>query len=336
MMLRLIGLPGTELMVSPLCLGTNQFGTTIDQAAVEVLLDDFTAMGGNFVDTARVYGDYSDQVPTGPSERAIGTWMASRGRDRLVVATKGGAPDFRNRSFAPRVTPDDLRRDLDESLDHLQTGHVDLYWLHYDDETMPVADILEVMIAEQKAGRIRYFGASNWSPTRIAEAQRHARSIGHPGFAAIQPSWSLAVPNRRAAAAQGYASWFEDGYGELRQSEGFAVIPFGAQGRGFLTRLSRHGEASLPDDLRAHFANTDNARLLPLVEKLASAHRCSVNQIGLAWLMGQPFPVIPIIGPRSPEQLGEAVAATAIHLTPQEIDSLRAFESGDRSEKALP
>jgi aryl-alcohol dehydrogenase-like predicted oxidoreductase len=316
-------LPGTDLVASILCLGTNQFGTTMDQAAVDAMLDRFVDLGGNFVDTARVYGDYSDQVPTGPSERAIGAWMASRGRDRIVLATKGGAPDLRNRQHAPRINPDDLRRDLDESLQHLRTDHIDLYWLHYDDEQVPVAEILALMIAEQKAGRIRYFGASNWSPERIAEAQAHARSLGHPGFAAIQPSWSLAVPNREAAAMQGYRSWFEDGYREIQQREGFAVVPFGAQGRGYLTRLSRDGEAAIPEHLSAHFANADNARILPVVQDLARVHGASVNQIGLAWLLNQPLPVFPIIGPRTTEQLEEAIGATDLRLDQEELDRLR-------------
>lgn len=312
-----------DLAVSSFCLGANQFGTALAQAEVDALLDAFVEIGGSFVDTARIYGDYSSKVPTGPSERAIGIWIESRGRDKLVLGTKGGAPDLRNGLRTPRLLPYQLLQDLSESLNHLRTDYVDLYWLHYDDVSIPVKQIVDTLAEQQKAGKIKHLGASNWSPARIREAQAYSRSIGHEGFVAIQPSWGLAVPNREAASAQGYASWFEDGYRDLQSEEGFAVVPFGAQSRGYFTKLDRDGEAAMPKHLSAQYGNVENARLLPVVRELARKYEATVNQIGLAYLLCQPFLTIPIIGPRNREQLREAAGATQIKLSPADLGRLQ-------------
>jgi aryl-alcohol dehydrogenase-like predicted oxidoreductase len=319
-MLPKLTLNNTDLVVSALCYGTNALGTAYDQAASSALLDHFAALGGNFIDTARSYGDWVPGIPVGASERAIGTWLKGKNRADFVIATKGGMVDMRKGDWRPRVTPEDIASDLAESLEHLGVASIDLYWLHSDNPQVPVGPVIDALIAHQKAGKIRYFGASNWSPARIEEAQAYAASVGHKGFAAIQPFWGLAVPNPEGAAAAGYGFYYADGLQKLHAS-GLTIIPYSGQSRGFFSKLA-DGEDGIRDDVKAMFLNNTNRARFVVVQKLAAQHGVSINEVVLAYLTSQPLQTIPIIGAFRVDQLEETVKAVALKLTADELKSL--------------
>lgn len=318
-----ITLPGTTLSVSRLCLGTNMFGTAVDQDRANGLLDTFVAFGGNFIDTARSYGDWIPDAPKGASERAVGTWLKTRSRDAVVIATKGAFFDLKKMDYQKRVTPADIAQDIEESLDHLQVTKIDLYWLHTDDDSQPVGPIIDALISHQKAGRIGYFGASNWLPARIAEAQAYARGIGHGGFAACQPFWGLAAPNREVAAVSGYGPYYEDGFQPLHAG-GLTMVPYSAQSRGFFTKLKALGEDGLPDDLKAMYLNDANRKRFTALQEVAKNRGASLNDIALAYMTSQPLLTLPIIGASKPEQIEESIAASAISLSTDQLQRLRA------------
>lgn len=320
-MLRMVNLKNTSLVVSETCFGTNAFGTAIDQPGANALLDRFADLGGNFLDTARSYGDWIPDAPQGASERAIGAWLKGRNRHDFVLATKGGFFDLRKGDWRNRVTPEDIAVDLDESLQHLGTDVIDLYWLHTDNPQAPVGPIVEALIAQQKAGKIRYFGASNWSGERVLEAQAYAASIGHPGFAAIQPFWGLAVPNPEGAAAQGYGIYYDDALHRAHAS-GLTAIPYAGQSRGVFSKLATDSEAALRDDMKAMYLNDINRERLTAVKRLAARHDVSINSIVLAYLINQPLQTIPIIGASRPEQLEDSARATTVKLSPEELAEL--------------
>lgn len=321
-MLRKLTLPRSTLSVSALCFGTNMFGTAADQAKADALLDRFAALGGNFIDTARSYGDWVPNAPVGASERAVGAWLSRQDRRDFVIATKGGFMDLRAGTWQPRVTPEAIAQDLAESLDHLQIDRIDLYWLHTDDPSKPVGPIVDALIGHQKAGRISSFGASNWMPPRIAEAQAHASALGHPGFVAIQPFWGLAVPNRDVAAQNGYGFYYEDGLQALHAA-GLPIIPYSSQSRGYFSKLDKGGTAGLPEALQAMYGNAVNERRFEAAQRVAARHATSVNDVALAYLASQTALTIPIIGASSPAQIDESVRALALHLSPSEIEELR-------------
>jgi aryl-alcohol dehydrogenase-like predicted oxidoreductase len=310
----------TDLRVSPLCLGTNTFGTAVDADRAGRILDAFVAEGGNFLDTARSYGDWIPNGPRGASERVLGPWLAKRRRDELVVATKGCEFDYRAGDLALRVTPEHLDLDLRASLECLQLDRIDLYWLHRDDPAQPVEVILDALIEQQRAGRIRWFGCSNWTVPRIEAARAHARRIAHPGFVACQPMWGLAVPD--AAHRMPPRGYYEDGYAGLHAA-GLTMIPYSAQCRGFFTKLAAGGEASLHADLAARYLSDANRRKLPVLERIAARHRATLNEVVLSYLLSQPLQTIPIIGCSTPEQLRESVRACAVALAPAELAELR-------------
>ncbi len=314
-------LPGTDLQVSQLCYGTNMLGTAIDQPTANAILDRFVELGGNFLDTARSYGDWVPDAPIGASERAIGQWLKGRNRADVVIATKGAQVDMRAGDYRNRVTPEDIAQDLSESLDHLGIDTIDLYWLHADNPQAPVGPIVDAMLGHQAAGKIRYFGASNWTPERIREANAYAASKGKQGFVASQTFWGLAAPEREASTAQGYQLYYEDGYQDIH-AEGITMIPYSAQSGGYFTKLAA-GEGAVPDFLKARYNNPANAKRFAAVQDLAAKHGVSINEIVLAYLVNQPNLTVPIFGARAPEQVEDSVKATALELSAAELAQLR-------------
>lgn len=321
-MLKKIQLGQTDLKVSALCLGTNMFGTAYDQSKSNDLLNAFVSRGGNFIDTARSYGDWIPDAPKGASERAIGEWLKGQDRSKLVIATKGGFFDMRVGDWRPRITPQDIAADLNESLAHLGVDTIDLYWLHSDNPGVAVEGIVDALIEHQKAGRIRYFGASNWTPARIEQAQAYARSIGHQGFAAVQPFWGLATPNAEGAAAAGYGFYYEDGLQSVHSND-LPMVPYSGQSRGVFAKLANGGEEALRDDLKAMYLNDANRARLPVLKELAAQKGASVNDITLAYLTNQPVQTVPIVGASSVEQIEETIKAAAIALSAEDLTKLK-------------
>ncbi|HEY4547206.1 MAG TPA: aldo/keto reductase [Pedomonas sp.] len=318
-MLSKVTLAKTDLSVSRLCYGTNMLGTAIDQAASNAILDKFAELGGNFIDTARSYGDWIPDAPRGASERAIGAWLKGRNRSDFVIATKGGMYDTRVGDYRNRVTPDDINSDLDESLEHLDIDTIDLYWLHIDNPEAPVGPLVDTLIAAQKAGKIRYFGASNWTPARVQEANDYAKSKGSIGFVAVEPFWGLAKPNEEAATAQGYQLYFEDHGGALQGSD-LTVIPYCAQSRGYFSFLEK---GQVPDHLQGFYDNPANQKRFEAAKRVAARHGVSVSDIVLAYLVNQPQQTIPIFGASSPARIAESVKAAEVKLSAEELSELR-------------
>lgn len=312
----------TNLEVSRICYGTNKFGTAIDQSLADDILDAFVALGGNFIDTARSYGDWDAQAPAGASERTLGNWLKRRNRSSMVIATKGCQFDRRAGDGRNRVTPKDLARDLSESLDHLGCDTIDLYWLHQDNLKCPVDVIVDALLSHQAEGRIRHFGASNWKPERIIEANAYAASLGKLGFVASQTFWGLALPDVNAATKQGYQLHYENGYQALHAS-GLPMIPYAAQSGGYFSKLAAGGDEALPAALKARYNNNANVARLAVAQKLAKRHDVPINHIVLAYLLCQPHQTIPIIGAGSPHQIEESFNAATVRLTEDELDELR-------------
>lgn len=317
-------LPGTDLRVSEICLGTSTFGTEVCADGVATLCDEFVADGGNFFDTAHSYGDWVPGVPRAASERALGEWLRTRPREQVVIATKGCEVDIWEGSFTPRVTPRAIGEDLHGSLDSIGSDYIDLYWLHRDDPSVPVATIVDCLIEYQRQDLIRYFGCSNWSVPRIKEAQDYARSQGHMGFAACEPMWGLASPDRAVMVEAVYCGgYYEDGYQDLHEA-GMPMIPYASQSHGFFAAVaSLNGLEDLPEDLRSLYGDVENMRRYETVSELAHKYRSSPNAVALAYLLHQPWVTVPIIGAWTLEQLRDSLSACNVPLTDSEVRALR-------------
>jgi len=193
--MKYIKLNYTDIEVSPVCLGTVNYGTAMTNADSKKQLSDFLEMGGNFIDSAHIYGDWGGPNLLCRSERVIGEWLKETGnRDKVVLATKGSHPDWGKMEIS-RLHAKDINKDLNESLEYLYTDYIDLYLLHRDDPNVEVSEIIDCLDAAQKAGKIKHYGCSNWSLSRMKEAQAYAKETGKQGFVVNQLMWSLADIN---------------------------------------------------------------------------------------------------------------------------------------------
>jgi aryl-alcohol dehydrogenase-like predicted oxidoreductase len=316
-----VSISKTSLTPSQICLGAGNFGATIPQTDAFTLLDAFVDLGGNFLDTAHVYANWIPTLPRSISEKTIGAWMKARGnRSRILIGTKGAHPDLATMHIS-RLAPADIVQDLNESLDHLQTDTIDLYWLHRDDPTRPVGEIVETLAAQVQAGKIRAFGCSNWSTARMQAALDYAQAHGIQGFVANQPMWSLAQPNPAAFGMPGLAA-MDAAMLAFHQQSGWAVIPYTSQARGFFSKVAEKGAARLSERDRQAYWNAENERRSAIVQRLSNEIHATPAQIALAYLLCQPVTTIPVVGCRTLEQLQDSVRAADVKLSSDAIAAL--------------
>lgn len=320
-------LPGTALSVSPLCLGTSQYGADLKEADAMRQMDAFCEAGGNFLDTAHVYNDW---VPgeRGRSERVIGTWLrASGSREAVVLSTKGAHPPLSDMNAA-RVTPQAIAQDLAESLDRLGTARIDLYFLHRDDPTVPVDELIDCLQAHADAGRITAYGCSNWTLSRLRAAQAYARAHGRAGFACNQLRWALADINPAAQGDPTLVSMDAATYAYHAET-GLSAMAYSSGAGGYFTRLL--SGAPLSEAMHSRYDNPQNARIAQGLAALSAASGHSVQALCLAALMHHPFVSLPVAAFRTPEQLRQGVESCAPALTdaiaPDTLAALRQLYS---------
>lgn len=312
-------LPRTDLRVSSLCLGTAEYGAGIPQLDAEALLDRFVEAGGNFLDTAAVYADWT-AYGKGVSERAIEQWMSSRRPQNLIVATKGAHPELSSMGV-PRSSRADIEADLNASLNYLGAETIDLWYLHRDDPASPVEEILSILEDQKRAGKLRYYAASNWRTARLQEAQLAAHKMGATGFVANQPMWSLAVPDMTGSDPT-IVAMNADMIAWHGQS-GLTAIPYSSQANGFFQKVAQgrpvaNSLVAYETDLVRETNHTRFARL----ETLGRETGLNFTQLVLGYLRSHDFPVVPIIGSRTVEQLNDSLSGANVRLSSEQRLSL--------------
>ncbi|MCC7191426.1 MAG: aldo/keto reductase [Phycisphaeraceae bacterium] len=292
-------LPGVDKPVSRLLLGVDN-QTFYPHATV--MFDDYFERGGNAFDTAYIYAG-------GELEKNLGAWIQSRGvREQVVILGKG--------AHTPHCTPKHITEQLAISLDRMQTNYVDVYMLHRDNVDIPVGEFVDVLNEHKKAGRIRAFGGSNWTLERVQAANDYAKAKGLTGFAAvsnnfslarmIDPVWDGCVGTSDPASR----AWFE--------KTQLALMPWSSQARGFfLPHISRDytGDAEV---VRCWFSE-DNFQRRDRAIELAKKKGVEPINIALAYVLHQPFPTFPLIGPRTIGETISSLRALNVQLTSQEI-----------------
>ncbi|MDE0691735.1 MAG: aldo/keto reductase [Gammaproteobacteria bacterium] len=289
-----------------------------DIAHASVMFDHFFEQGGNTFDTAHIYGG-------GRMESLLGAWMANRGvRDEVVVIGKGAHTPA---NFPGRVAPQ-----LDVSLERLATDHVDLYFLHRDNTDVDVSEWMDVLNRECDAGRITAFGASNWSLARVQEANAYAERSGLKPFVAVSNNFSLARmvdpvwPGCIAASTPSFRAWLA--------AEQMALFPWSSQARGFFTPRFDAVQAEAPaaavltgnqpsdaEMRRCWFAEDNFARRERAVA-LAKERGVEPIVVALAWVLNQPFPCFPLVGPRQLSETRSSLKALDIALDAQQMEWL--------------
>ncbi len=313
-------IPGSRLEVSEICLGTVGLGATIAPPDAYALLDRYLELGGNVLDSAKVYSDWIPGEQS-RSEKTIGRWLKDRGnRDQIVLSTKGAHPHLETMQLS-RLAPEDIVHDLDQSLASLQTDWIDLYWLHRDDPARPVQEILETLNLQVKAGKIRYFGASNWTFQRFRLAQEYAQDHGIQGFVADQVLWNVAVIDPENIADKTCVA-MNKALEDYHRTTGIAAMPYTAQANGLFQRMLEGSLEQMNPELRRPYPLAPNLERFQNIQQIMRESNLSLTQVVLGYLLSQPFTTIPIIGPRTLAQLEDSLSAAGVRLSNLQLEVL--------------
>jgi aryl-alcohol dehydrogenase-like predicted oxidoreductase len=307
-------IPGLEKPVSRLVQGSVMISSDNVPACFH-LLDEILDAGCNTFDTAHVYGG-------GDNERTFGRWMRERGNRNQINIIGKGAHLSQDRK---RVTPWDISSDIYDSLARFKIDHIDIYLLHRDDPSVPVGPIVETLNDHLKAGRILAYGGSNWSHTRVAEANEYAAKHGLAPFIASSPNFTLAVQNcppwdgciSISAADQAPAREY---YGKLQMP----LFTWSSLAGGFFSgRLRRDNistfETYLDKLAVTVYANDDNFKRLDRVQQLAEEKGLSIPQIATAYVMSYPLNIFALVGCQTSAEYKANMAASEVRLTAAEM-----------------
>lgn len=299
-------IPGLAKPASVVALGFEFFPNF---ASASLTLDAFYEAGGNLFDTAYVYGG-------GKTEAIFGDWHTSRNVPREEIALIGKG------AHSPLCYPDMIAKQLDQSLERLKTDYVDVYFMHRDNLDIPVGEFVDAMDAEVRRGRIRgIFGGSNWTRERMDEAAAYAQKNGKQAPGALSNNFSLAEmldPIWAGCVAASDHEWKE--WLKSRQIPNFA---WSSQGRGFFTERAGRDKHDDEEIVRVWYSDRNFVRRDRAIELAQKLGRHSIH-IALAYVIAQPFPVIPLIGPRTIAELEDSLSALDIALTDEQVKWLEA------------
>jgi len=307
----MITIPETDLVVHPLCLGTNVFGWSADEAESHHVLDAYAAHDGNFLDTADVYSQWKPGNQGGESETIIGKWLTKRDRSKIVVATKVSMLNTR-----PGLSAKNILAACDDSLRRLQTDYIDIYYSHRDETETPMEETLGAYAELIAAGKVRYIAASQHTGARLQQALDISAANGLPAYIGLQDQYNLI-----------YRKPFETEQQPVLASNNLSAMPFYGLARGFLSGKYRPGVKveSVRAEGVAEFYNDKNWAVLDKVREIAQGHKVPVGAISLAWIRSNPQVSTPIASARTVEQLEEIVQI--VELNDAELASLNSISA---------
>src|SRR5712691_650706 len=304
--------------VSSFCLGTMTFGSESDEAGAHAQLDRFAEAGGTLVDTADVYS-------AGMSEEIIGRWFASRPADvtePVVLATKGRFP-LDDSPNGAGLSARHLTRALDASLGRLRLEAVDLYQVHAFDPWTPLEETLRTLDGFVRAGKIRYYGLSNFTGWQLTKAVHLARALNVAGPVTLQPQYSLLVRE------------IEWEIVPAALDAGLGLLPWSPLGGGWLSGKYRRderpaGATRLGEDPNRGMEAYDRRgtqrtwEVIGAVQKVADERGVSMAEVALAWVTARPAVTSTILGARTLSQLEANLRSAQLQLTAAETAALDA------------
>ena len=278
-----------DMSLSNIVLGTDGYGERIDKKTAFSIMDLYTQNGGNVIDTARLYTN-------GTSESYVGEFISGI-RDNLYISTKCAHPPLSDMSHN-RLNEIDIEYDIDTSLKTIGIDYIDIVWLHRDDLSVSVEPIIDIMNKMVKKGKIRYFGASNWTYQRIDEANKYADKTNQSGFIASQPLYNMAT---RTKVWDSTLVCLEGEEKAKYDKSHFPVFAFSSQAKGFFEKYS---QGTLSEKAKERYLNDNTLKTYELIKKSAQESGNTISYTALSMLIEQSnFDVFPIIGPSNVEQL---------------------------------
>ena len=299
---RTLGKSGIE--VSPLCLGGNVFGWTLDPQKSFTVLDEFLAAGFEFIDTADVYSKWVPGHEGGESEAILGRWLKERGnRKQVIVATKVGMEMGDGGKGLSRAY---ILREVEASLKRLQSDYIDVYQSHQDDPNTPLEETMEAYAQLVKQGKVRAIGASNYKAERLTEALRVSTEQRYPRYETLQPLYNLY--DREEYETQLEPACVQHGLG---------VIPYFSLASGFLTGKYR-SEADLAKSQRGpgvkKYLNERGFRILSALDQVGQKYHSSPARVALGWLVARPSVTAAIASATNLDQLNGLAEGVKLEL----------------------
>ncbi|MFG6444052.1 aldo/keto reductase [Microbacterium sp. P07] len=300
----------SDLNVLPLSFGGNVFGWTADRDTSFEILDAFHGGGGDFIDSADGYSSWVPGNSGGESETIIGEWLASRRPENVVVATKVSQhPDFRG------LSAKNVRAAAEASLKRLGVDTIDLYYAHFDDESVPLEETVAAFGDLVTDGLVRYTAVSNYTGARIREWVGYAEAAGSALPVAVQPHYNLVHRNE-----------VEDSIVPVAEEFGLGLVPYSALASGFLTGKYRSTDAAGQSSPRAQgaakYATPQGLEIIDALEGIGTAHGVSIASTALAWLRAQPTVVAPIASASRVEQVAGLLDGARVELSAAEVAEL--------------
>ena len=310
----------TDLVASKLVLGTDAFGSSLPCDDSFVLMDAFFDAGGNILDTASVYADWLGGEKSA-SEKTIGKWLLKKGcRDKVIISTKGGHPDCNNMRI-PRLSKEDIDHDLHNSLVNLKTDYIDIYWLHRDDESRSVEEIIDTLDVHVKSGKIRHIGASNWRYDRILEANEYAKKSGKTPFIASQIQYSIAKLNEGSLINDMLGMSYGDAEYNKYSKDDLSMFSYSSVAKGFFNLVATGKMDRISDSAKNEYLNEHNLALAEKLNQLSQEKKTNISALVLALLTeDKKLNVFAQVGTRKISHLTEAFEFDKICLSEQEFD----------------
>lgn len=304
---------GRVLHISKLVIGSAMKMGMLSKREIYELFDIFLDAGGNCIDTARAYFG-------GHSEEMIGNYIRQRGnRNKIILSTKGCHPDHGD--TGARLSPRDMEDDLNASLRALGVDHVDIYWIHKDDPTVPVEGVIDSINELMRSGKVGVVGCSNWHVDRIERANTYAQKTGQQGFCTSQIQWSLGESDEEKFK-QFSAVLMDDVSYDWYMLNKMPVFSFSPQAQGFFSKAAKLGIEALDERMRYCYASEKNLKRLHMVVHLAKEHNVPVSVPVLAYLLNNKLPCVPVFGATSKEMLYESLQAVDFEMSAEEADRL--------------
>ncbi|MGH9823658.1 MAG: aldo/keto reductase [Blastocatellia bacterium] len=310
-------LGNSGLEIGPLVFGGNVFGWTIDEPTSFRLLDAFVDAGFNTIDTADMYSTWVPGHKGGESETIIGKWLKATGkRHKVLIATKVGMDLGPGKKGLSKQY---ILRAAEDSLQRLQTDHIDLYQSHTDDKETPLAETLGAYQQLIESGKVRAIGASNYSAERLEEALQTSKEHGLPRYECLQPCYNLLEREE-----------YESGPETICTQNALGVIPYFPLASGFLTGKYR-SEDDLTKSPRGQgikkYLNDRGFKILSALDEVAKRYNSNPARIALAWVAARPSITAPIASATSLEQFDDLVEATKLRLDESSIELLNQASS---------
>ncbi len=303
----------TDVNVSPIIFGGNVLGWTLDEKQGFEILDEFFEKGFNTIDSANIYSNWVPGNNGSESETILGKWMKQKNnRQDITVITKVGGP---LRSDKPNTSKKFILEEVENSLRHLQTDYIDIYFNHFDDSVTPVEETLEAFDEIVKSGKARVVAASNISPERLTESLEVSKNKNLVTYSGLQPEYNLYDRSK-----------FEENYLPVTEKNDLAVTPYYSLASGFLTGKYKTAEdfknSARGAGIEKRYNNERGLKILKVLNEVAEKNNTGMSVIALSWLMKQPFITAPISSGTKKHHIEDFVKAAEFKLFDEDFHQL--------------